>query len=182
MNGSWHILSAMGFSLIYSQLKNRIIKWIVVGLILLGFGMQMYPYLKFLYGDYSKKYAIEWQYGMKQIVGYLNKQKHVSEVYMTIERCQPHIFFLYYLGTNVNDYLNSREVNQGPKSGCSGINSFGKYHFGNWDSVQSQPAYGVFYVLTPSEYNGLAQRNSFSLAKTVYYPDGSDAYYIVTSW
>lgn len=184
MNGSWHILVGLGFMFLVSQLKQKLVKWLVIGLLLAGYGFQMYGYLDFLFNDYAKKYAIDWQYGMKQIVETIKKQdpESVQSVYMTIDRCQPHIFFLYYLGTDVNSYNKTMIVNEGPKSGCEIINSFEKYNFGTWDFVWSRPIQGVYYVLTPNEYSGLAHINDFTVIEKIQYPDGSDAYFIVTSY
>lgn len=181
MTGSWHAIAALGVVAIFIILKNKFAR-IAVASIAAGFYIFCIgSYLKDYYRGYSTKYAIEWQYGMKQIVGFLAKEKGVKKVYVTIERSQPYIFFLYYLKTSLPDYLNSFKPNAGPTSGASNINSFGKYNFGGWNTVESIPADGEYYVLTPSEYSGLRYINSFNIRRLVTYPNGTDAFYIITS-
>jgi hypothetical protein len=117
---------------------------------------------------------------MKQIVDYLDSTKGVKKVYMTIARSQPHIFYLYHLKTPLPEYLDTVVPNTGPTSGVSRINSFGKYYFGNWSVVESAPVYGVYYVMTPFEYSGVRNRDMFKVKNVILYPNGSDAFYIIT--
>jgi hypothetical protein len=181
MLGSMQILSAAGLISLLNLFKNKIIKVFVITLFALFTGFYFVKYLHDYYQNYSARYAIEWQYGMKQIVEYLNKQKYVTAVYMTKERSQPYIFFLYYLKTSLPQYLATVKPNEGPTSGANRISSFSNYHFGGWDTVESSPESGVYYVLTPSEYSGLRYAQQFRIGRLVKYPNDTDAYYIVTS-
>lgn len=181
MLGSLQILSAAGLICLLNLFKNKFIKAFIIMLFVLLTGFYFVRYLRDYYQNYSTKYAIEWQYGMKQIVEYLNKQKYVTAMYMTKERSQPYIFFLYYLKTPLPQYLSTVKPNEGPTSGTSRISLFENYHFGGWDTVESRPESGVYYVLTPSEYSGLRYAQQFRVDRLVKYPNDTDAFYIVTS-
>lgn len=181
MLGSWQLLSALGVLGVYNLVKNKTVRIILAALYLIVTGLCLFNYLKDYYQKYPAKYANDWQYGIKQIVEYLNKTRGVNSVWMTKERSQPYIFFLYYLKTPLPEYLSSVKPNEGPTSGTNRISAFGKYHFGGWDAVESKPESGVYYVLTPYEYSGLKYIMQFNVLKIVKYPDGGDAFYIITS-
>jgi len=122
---------------------------------------------------------------MKQVVDFVaNNNKKYTKVYVTRERGQPYIFFLYYLKYPVDKLLETVMYDTTPASSFNTISSFenGKYNFGNWDIVHSIPIDGYLYVLTPFEYSGLASKNDFVVKKVIKYPDGADAYYIVSSY
>lgn len=178
--GSWQILLAIGLTTLVGFFKNKAVKALTLLIFLISTGFYFALYLQDYYLKYSAKYAIDWQYGMKQIVEYLNNTKGVKKVYMTIDRSQPYIFYLYYLKTPLPEYLDTVKLNTGPTSGVSRINSFGKYYFGNWNIVESAPIYGVYYVMTPFEYSGVRNKDMFYVKNVIHYPDGSDAFYIIT--
>jgi 4-amino-4-deoxy-L-arabinose transferase-like glycosyltransferase len=181
MLGSWQILAAVGLAYLTGLFKSKLIKVLIIALFILLTGLYFVGYIRSYYQSYSSKYATEWQYGMKQIVEYVNEQKSVNAVYVTEKRSQPYIFFLYYLKTPLPQYLSTVKPNNGPSSGVNRISSFGKYHFGDWDTTESYPEIGVYYVLTGTEYTGLFYKHRFEVRKLIKYPDGTDAFYIVTA-
>jgi 4-amino-4-deoxy-L-arabinose transferase-like glycosyltransferase len=180
MLGSYLILAGLGLTALMGLTKNNFVKGSIVAAFLFATGFCLTAYLKDYYQKYPAKYAIEWQYGMKQVVEYLNRTRGVKKVYMTAERNQPYIFYLFYSKTPLPEYLDTFKPNTGPRSGASRIDSFGKYYFGNWNIVDSAPISGVYYVLTPYEYSGLKDLQMFDIRKVVKYPDSTDAFYIIT--
>jgi 4-amino-4-deoxy-L-arabinose transferase-like glycosyltransferase len=182
MTGSWHIIAALGVGTILTLFKKRIAKVLFTTLLFLALCLFIGQYLKSYYRVYENKYAIEWQYGMKQVVEYLRGDKNVATVYMTNIRQQPYIFFLYYLKTPTSQFLQTVVYNGSPSRSFNLVSSFSKYHFLNdLDFAYMPAAYGIYYVVTPSEYDGLAAKEQFNVRKLIKYPDGSDAFYIVTA-
>lgn len=181
MMGSWHLVSALGFYLIISLVRKPIFRWGAVIITLAILTSFLINYLKFYYTEYAKRYAIEWQYGMKQIVEYIGDHPEYNQVYMTDVRHQPYIFFLFYLKTPLPDYLNTVYFNRSESSVSYNLVSFyDKYFFGGWDVVESMPNSGVLYIVTPSEYDGLHYKKEFSVKKLINYPDGTSAFYLVS--
>jgi len=178
MLGSWTITSAYGAYLIISLLKNKYYQLISSILLLAVAGFFFQKYLKVYYGEYTKKYAIEWIYGMKEIVRSTNK-KDLYRVYMTDSRMQPYIFFLYYLKTPLPEFLESVKYNQTKSKPSNLVAGFEKYRF-IWSEINSTPSDGVAYVVNPSVYDGLVYKNDFEVLKLVKYPDGTDAFYVIT--
>lgn len=182
MTGSWHLIIALGITQLVIFVKKPILRIIVLGIFMLVLGIYFKNYLSDYYGGYAKKYAIEWQYGLKKAVLYLQQTKGVEAVYMTNVRQQPYIFVLNYLKYSLPAFLKSVNYNTTPSRSFSTVESFGKYHFLNdLDFTYMPAADGIYYVITPSEYDGLASKDQFSVRKLIKYPNGSDAFYIVTA-
>ncbi|MDP3758846.1 MAG: glycosyltransferase family 39 protein [Candidatus Daviesbacteria bacterium] len=180
MMGSWHAISAVGFYSIINLLPKPYLKkgMVVTTILILLFLLSRY--LNYYYGEYAKKNAIDWQYGMKQIVEYI-KDTEYSQVFTTDARSQPYIFFLYYLKVPLTEYLSSVVYNRSEANkSFNTVSYFDRYYFGGWDPVESSPEKGFLYVVTPSQYDGLKYKLVFQVKKVIYYPNGTLAYYIVS--
>jgi hypothetical protein len=179
MTGSWNLLSALGAGYIIIFLK----KWyfrLPVGLIMLYLVIfQFKDYINNYYNVYPEEYAIEWQYGMKDIVSYVKKNPQFYSIYMTDSRSQPYIFFLYYLKTPLPEFLKTVKYNVTASKLSNMVISYDKYHFGVWDEIESIPNMEILYVINPSKYDGLRFKEKFSIMELVKYPNGSDAYFVV---
>lgn len=180
MMGSWQIISALGFCTLTCTLKRFKVKWIVgalfLGLLLIFLGY----FLRNFFYEFPKRYAIDWQYGMKQAVEYSKDHPEYPFVFMTNLRSQPYIFYLYYLQTPLYDYLNSVQYNKPEKRSNNLVSSYGRYYFDGFNFGVDLPNHEALYILTPSEYDGLMYRSDFNIKKVIYYPNGTNAYYIVS--
>lgn len=171
MMGSWQIISSIGF--------YRFKRFLIFSLIILG--LLAFNFLFYYFGQYPKRYAIDWQYGMKQIVEFIKANPQYQVVYVTDARYQPYIFFLYYLKTPLPDYLRTVTYEKREeKRNYNNVSFFDKYFFGGWDRVESTPKPGVLYVLTPSEYDGLKYKGQFDIKETIHYPNDTVAFYLVS--
>ena len=181
MMGSWHIIAAAGFYSLVTIFKKSLFRWgiIILCLSLLTFSLK--DYLIYYYGEYTKRYAIEWQYGMKQIVEFVKQNPQYGQVFVTDARSQPYIFFLYYLNTPLQDYLNTVIYNNSKSRSDNNVLTFNKYYFGGWDPIEILPNNEVLYIITPSQYDGLRHKLSFDVKKIIYYPNDAAAYYIVSA-
>lgn len=181
MMGSWQIIAALGLYSIVYLFKKSFLKLLVASIliIILFFSFANYygSYLK----DFPRRYAIDWQYGMKQVVGFVKSNPEYEQVFMTEERAQPYIFFLYYLQTPLPEFLNSVVYNRSASMSSSKVSFYDKYYFGGWNTVDSFPNKGVLYVLTPSEYDGLKFKSVFEVKKVIYYPNNTTAFYLVSA-
>ena len=180
MIGPVILLSAQGASFLISILKKNWVKAVVIVLIIVFLGIEVTNYLNYYYTTYSKKEAIEWQYGMKQIVEYLRKNPKYVQVYMDKIRQQPYIFFLFYLKTPLPELLKTVRYDESESKSYNTVVSFDNYQFGGlWNIIDSYPNYEVLYIITPSYYGGLKYINQFDVKKLIKYPNGNDAFYIV---
>ncbi len=181
MTGSWHLIAAFGFYSLVTFPKNKLLRISLAVLGLAGVAYFLRGYLDYYYHVYPKKDAIQWQYGMREAIKYLKSQK-AGAVYMTNVRQQPYIFFLYYLQTPTPVFQKTVRYNPTQSKTFSLVSSFGKYHFlDDLEFAYSYPGYGIYYVLTGPEYTGLYYKKDFEVKTRILYPDGSEAFYIVTA-
>ncbi len=193
--GSFQLIAALGFVSILEFLKQTAFKVVpktrngvkvvpvlqitAAVLLLVSLGAEFKNYLNNYYNVYPKKYAIEWQFGMKQVTDYIRLRPDLSQVWMSEERHQPYIFFLYYLKTPPAEFLSIVHYNTEQSRSYNLVDFYTKYYFGNWNFVESMPNKGVLYVLTPSQYSGLRYRAAFDVQRLIYYPNGNEAFYLV---
>lgn len=174
------LLSAFGASSLVGSLQNRIWQVLVVVLILFFLGKESTNYLNYYSNIYPIKEAIEWQYGMKEIVRYSEENPSVYKMYIDNIRQQPYIYFLYYLKVPLPEFLKTVRYEETESKSFSTVRSFGKYQFGGWNIIESYPNEGILYTITPSYYTGLRYIQQFDVVKQIKYPDMSDAFYMVT--
>lgn len=181
MTGSWHLVIALGIYTIISVFKNKYLKITVALITVIVLAYSLFGFLKSYFGEYTDRYAIEWQYGMKQIVEYVKTNPEYDEVYMTPERQEPYIFYLFYLQTPLPIYLKTVQYNETQSRPANTVAGYSNFHFGLWDPIESKPIPHILYVVTPSDYTGLRYKTSFETVYAVKYPNGADAFFLVTA-
>lgn len=179
MMGSFHLIIGFGIYIFLRLFKEVKIKTLAV-IFIIG----VYLYLTFTtynnyFKEFNKQYAIDFQYGMKEIARFIKEHPDFNEVYITDRRSQPYIFILYNLNYPLYSYLRGVKFNTGEEKNYSLVHSFDKFIF-KWDVLGSTPDWGKLYILTPSEYDGLQYKLFFDVREIVHFPNGTDAFYIVT--
>jgi hypothetical protein len=180
MMGSWHLISASGLILLLGLLRRPYYKLGLIILITLIMGWDLTRFSLDYLHNYPKKYAIEWQYGMKEVVNFVKRNPEYDEVFMTEERSQPYIFFLYYLQTPPDSFLKTQILNTDPSRSHNLVSRFDRFHFGGWDPIESYPTPRVLYIITPSQYDGLRYKAHFYRKEIIYRPDKTEAFYLVS--
>lgn len=174
------LLSANGAGALVFLFKNKFLR---VGIVLIVVGIlsrEVINYLNYYTKVYPIKEAIEWQYGMRQIVEYSESNPNVYKMYVDNIRQQPYIYFLYYGKVSLPEFLSTVKYDESSSKSFNNVLSFDKYQFGSWNIIESYPNEGIFYTVTPSYYTGLRHVQQFDVVKQIKYPDRSDAFYIVT--
>lgn len=180
MMGSWHLIAALGFFTLINFFKKPLLRWIIGSICIIALLISLATYLKYYFNEFAKRYAIDWQYGMKQVVEYTKDNPQYPYVFMTDVRSQPYIFFLYFLRTPLPEFLNSVVYNRSESKSYNMVVSFDKFYFGGWNPIKDIPNKESLYILTPSEYDGLLYRVSFNVKKVIYYPNSTIAFFIVS--
>jgi 4-amino-4-deoxy-L-arabinose transferase-like glycosyltransferase len=183
MMGSWQLIIGIGIYWVYQFLQRWKVRFVYISIILVVLTVSLYKFYDIYINYYPKRYAIDWQYGMKQIVEHVENYPNYSSVYMTDVRSQPYIFFLFYLQQPLPELLNNVNYTDSKANNYkyNTISSFGKYHFGDWDPIESKPDPGVLYILTTSQYDGLKYKDKFAIRKIVRFPDKAVAFYLVSA-
>lgn len=179
MIGPVVLLSAFGMEALTMIFKNKWLKMLVVIITLTFLSREVLNYLNYYSKVYPVKEAIEWQYGMKEIVEYAKDDSNFQKMYVDNIRQQPYIYFLYYQKVSLPELLKTVKYDQSNSKSFNTVLSLGRYQFGSWNIIDSYPNEGILYAITPSYYTGLRFAPQFDVAKQIKYPDGSDAFYIV---
>lgn len=180
MLGSWHLVAAYGLYQIWLFLRSKYLKILFITLTLFAYGWFFRGYIEDYYTNYSMRSANQWQYGMKESVEYVKDRNGYSQVFVTDVRSQPYIFFLYYLKEPLPKFLETVYLNETQTRSFNLVSFFDKYHFGDWDPLESMPNPGVLYIVSSSQYDGLVHKDIFDVKKRIRYPDGSDAFFLVS--
>lgn len=173
------LLSASGAEALIGLFKNKWLKMLMFVIILTFLSREALNYLNYYSKVYPVKEAIEWQYGMKEIVEYAKDDSNFQKMYVDNIRQQPYIYFLYYQKVALPKLLKTVKYDQSNSKSFNTVLSFDRYQFGSWNIIDSYPNEGILYAITPSYYTGLRFAPQFEVAKQIKYPDGSDAFYIV---
>jgi 4-amino-4-deoxy-L-arabinose transferase-like glycosyltransferase len=191
MTGSMHILVGLGTYLIvrilifikekapFRAIDYRLLVLLVLFPLVIYYVVQVNNFTSYYVNEYPKKYAVDWQYGMKEVVEYVKERPDIQRVYVTDTRSQPYIFFRFYNPISNLEFSKSAALDESQWKSSNTFELYDKYVFGRWDKVASMPTPKVLYILTSTEYSALAQKVNFDIKKVVHYPDGGDAFFIV---
>ncbi len=180
MMGSINLLSAYGAYSALRILKFRYFQILAAVILLVVLGYEFSGFVRYYFNEYSRKEAIEWQYGMKEVVQYVERNPQYYRVYMTSVRQQPYIFFLYYLKFPLPEFLKTVKYDESLAASYNTVSSFDRYKFGGWDTVESLPNRKILYVVHMGDYIGLRLREVFDVPLLVKYPNGDEAFFAVT--
>jgi len=126
------IISAYGLFSIIGWLRKQKRYFLVIGhwsLVIL-IAWQFTRYLHMYYLHMSKEYPFSSQYGVKELVSYLNNEGGKYEkIVVTDEYDQPYILFLFYLHYPPEKFQGEHALSARDKFGFSTVSSFDKYTF-----------------------------------------------------
>lgn len=180
ISGGWHMMSALGFVTLILLFNSKPLKLTFFALLFIGISQNFFNYLKYYYTAYDNRFSIEWQYGMRDVVKFASTRREYYKVYLTDAHAQPYIFTLFYTRTPLPTFLKTVKYNETGSRASNLVKSFDKYQFGLWDPIESWPDPHILYVLVPSKYDGLKYKHMFNVGKLIKYPDGGDAFYLVS--
>lgn len=184
LTGILSLTIAYGLSQTVTVLKPKLVGTLVAFLFVFLTTFEFTKYYGNYLSEYSKEYAIEWQYGMEQIVNFAQDNPQYKKIYITKERSQPYIFFLYGLKYPQEKLLTNVKYDSTISKSYNTIQSFdnGRYNFGSWNIVNSQPTDGTLYVLTPAEYDSLFYKDYFVVKNLIKYPNSTNAFYLIATY
>lgn len=169
------IICAYGFYNLFVFLKKNISKslFVACNLVLVIFIIWDVSYFFHQYTvHYPKAYPEAWEYGVKDLVSFLEPIKNnYQKIYVTEKYDQPYIIFLFYLKYPPSDFQKEAVLTTRDKFGFSTVRDFDKYHFENinWQTIKSDR--GNLACGTDEEIPEEAQ-----VIKEIYFRNGKPAY------
>lgn len=141
--------------------------------LLLIIGLSLLFYLHQYFIHLPIEYSSAWQYGRKEAIEEVKKiQSEYDEIIVSTALDVPHIFFLYYLRYDPATYMREGGTVSGGFN--EDRNTFGKYSFRPIKSLKILDK-KILYVGMNFEIPKGA-----SIIKTIYYKNGSEAFYLFT--
>ncbi len=135
------IISSIGFCYLLIVIKkfviNKYFQYTIFFLLSTFIVLSFFRYLHMYYVHMSKEYPFSSQYGVKELVNYVNENEgKFNNVVVTDRYDQPYILFMFYLNTPPGDFQNNHELTGRDKYGFSTVSKYGKYVFKSvdWES------------------------------------------------
>jgi hypothetical protein len=172
---TFQVFTAVGVLSFIEKLKTQKSLIRVSGYICLFFiiGLSLLFYLHQYFIHLPIEYSSAWQYGRKEAVEEVKKiQSQFDMVIVSTTLDVPHIFFLYYLQYDPATYIREGGTVSGGFN--EDKNAFGKYLFKPIKSLQIKDK-KILYVGMNFEIPKEA-----TIIKTIYYKNGSEAFYLIT--
>jgi 4-amino-4-deoxy-L-arabinose transferase-like glycosyltransferase len=138
------IISAYGLICLSALLHSLIKKKIVLDIIFLGFlvlfGWNFARYLHMYWFHMAKEYPFSSQYGVKELVSYVEENKDkFRKIWVTDRYDQPYILFLFYTKYPPDKFQKEHTLSPRDKYGFSTVRDFDKYHFEAIDFDKIRP-------------------------------------------
>lgn len=169
------ILSAYGCYYLSLSIKEKLPKIFLITyyLLLIPFMIwNIFYYLNQYYVYYPRTSADAWEYGIKDLVRYLEPIKsRYDKIYVTEKYDQPYIIFLFYLKYPSDIFQKEAVLTPRDNFGFSTVRDFDKYHFEliNWDKIGNNT--NILVCGTSEEIPPNA-----NIIKTLYFPNGEPAF------
>lgn len=150
------ILSAFGLIGILFWVKSDFGKKAFKGLAIifaLVIAWNFARYLHMYYVHMAKEYPFSSQYGVKELVNYVQKDgDKYKDIVVTDRYDQPYILFLFYLNYPPAEFQKEHTLTPRDEFGFSTVRDFGKYHFYsiNFDEMTKEYPHSLI-VGTPDE-------------------------------
>jgi hypothetical protein len=140
------LFSAIGFFAFLDYLRKKVkvgksnlinIAWFLYFLMLF---LSMESYLVEYFGNYTKNYSQDRQYGYKEVVEYAKENySKYDKIIVTKKYGEPHEFFLFYWPWDPEEYRSDPNLNRFYQSKWYWVDRFDKFYFVNdWDIPQEE--------------------------------------------
>jgi len=132
-------------------------------------------YLHQYYVHYPQVYPAAWEYGFKDLTGYLKeKQDNFDKIYVTNKYDQPYILLAFYLKYPPANFQKEAKLTERDIFGFSTIDHFGRYYFGPIDQNKLKEPNSLI-IGTPEEIP-----DSATIVKRIYFRDGKTEAFRIT--
>jgi 4-amino-4-deoxy-L-arabinose transferase-like glycosyltransferase len=127
----YQLLTAFGFVEICQIFsKRKLIKLSIIIFSVLALVISFKSYINNYYNIYPKLYSRDWQYGYKQVVGYI--KEHYSEYDLIVfsrSYGEPHMFTLFFMNWDPGKFQNDPNLNRFETYNWVRVLNFDKFYF-----------------------------------------------------
>ncbi|QQG47048.1 MAG: phospholipid carrier-dependent glycosyltransferase [Candidatus Woesebacteria bacterium] len=124
------ILVGIGIIKILEKLKNN--REMAILMFVIAMILSLENYIDVYAKSYRQNYSWSWQYGYKQIVGYIQENyENYDKIIITKKYGEPHEYFLFFLQYNPAKFINDKNLIRYGKSNWFWVDRFDKFYFVN---------------------------------------------------
>jgi len=173
------IISSYGFIVTMSFLKKRGGKVAFTISMLVALSLFVWStsrYLHQYHGHMAKTYPFSSQYGVKELVAYVETRKdEFDEIRVTNRYDQPYILFLFYMKYPPSEFQKNHVLTERDIFGFSTVDNFDKYGFSQikWDEVRDMR--NVLIAGSGEEIH----EDEANVVEVVNFPNGKPAFEVV---
>lgn len=158
----YQLLTAVGIYSFFKYLKpqNTIAFYFLIAIVFFVFLFQFVKYQIYFYKEYPILYSRDWQYGNKQVVGFIKENYDKYDlIVFTREYGEPHMFTLFYLNYPPERFQNDKNLVRFETYDWVRVLKFDKFYFPDLgdegtrvDDVRKEfPDKKILFVATPDE-------------------------------
>lgn len=173
------ILSTYGLYSIVLFIKNLPSKFLHTTYYMILATIVVWDFSRYIHQYYihmAKTYSFSSQYGVKEVVSYVNsRENEFEEIYMTDKYDQPYILYLFYSKYNPKIFQENHILSERDNFGFSTVKNFDKFKFQtiNFDELRDKRK--ILIVGSDEEI----VNEEANVVKTIYFPRGDVAFEIV---
>lgn len=169
------IVSALGITSIINRFRMKYLPALVIAIYLSFFANYFLTFTT----TYAGQAAPSWQYAYKELFTKDNQLQTPKKVIITDKYSQPYIYYLFYSKINPIYFRTHVSYNQPDKWGVSLVAKVDNLEFRQLHSNEELTA-DTLYVLDPKGYFEIKNKDKIKVKKVIYYPDQSEALFLVT--
>lgn len=166
------IIPAAGLVLSIKYFKNYSERIVYLVLISILFTINVSYYLHYYYINTPVRYASDWHYGMREVIGKVNELQNRYKNIWFSKNVWGYIYPLFYLRYPPDKYQTQAKLSPLNEFGFGWIDAFDKYIFADFpDKMNSYQ--NTLFIGSPMDFKKL-EKPLYS----VYYPNGDPAFYL----
>ncbi len=180
---AYSVLTAYGLSIFFGWIfrKSRLFLasiFFTIFILIISIGYYFYLY----YGLYSTRYSRDWQYGYKQVVDYINRNKENYDLIVFSRHYgEPHMFTLFFSKYDPSKFQNDPNLNRFETYDWIRVLNFDKFYFPDLadkgttyaDIVKKYPDKKILFI---GKYGDFSRKEKL---KTINFLNGDIAFEIV---
>ncbi len=171
------LISGLGLGILWEKLAslNRLVRYLALGTGILAIFFFVATFIDRYYFHLPKQYALEWEYGFSQVVGYITQnQNKYQKVIITDRYDQAYILLLFYSRYDPDKYQKAHKGESDDKFGFSTISSFDKFEFRPIGREEISQSHNTLFIGTDEEIG-----EDKTPLKVINFPNGVPAFKIV---
>ena len=174
---AFQIIEALGVFFLFSLLKNKHIKFLVLSSLFLVLCFGLSQFADFYFIHFPQERTIKWGGEYRNLVSFISQQD-AKKVIMEKPSYSPYIYFLFYQRREPEDFMESVVYYPETSDGFFHVKSFANFEFREIKEEDFQEEDQILIFLGEGVTKGFLEKRKASLIKVFKLPSGSPHFYV----